>query len=48
MLNIPNVLKYDLNMLQSEYKNEQSWDSFIDNVNLIELEKRIQTTIEIK
>ena len=35
VLNIPNVLRYDLNMLQSEYKNEQSWDSFIDNVNLI-------------
>ncbi|MBZ4251965.1 peptidase, partial [Streptococcus pneumoniae] len=39
MLNIPNVLRYDLNMLQLEYKNEQSWDSFIDNVNLIELEE---------
>ena len=48
VLNIPNVLRYDLNMLQSEYKNEQSWDSFIDNVNLIELEERIQTTIGIK
>lgn len=47
-LNIPNVLRYDLNMLQLEYKNEQSWDSFIDNVNLIELEERIQTTIGIK
>ncbi|HEW0110577.1 TPA: S8 family serine peptidase [Streptococcus pneumoniae] len=48
VLNIPNVLRYDLNMLQLEYKNEQSWDSFIDNVNLIELEERIQTTIGIK
>lgn len=48
LLNIPNVLKYDLNMLQPEYKNEQSWNNFTENGSLIELGERIQTTNGIK